>query len=96
MIVSTGIMTSTAASRGSTSMRSGGMFIVTRASTSWYTFIEASSAVMAEPTRPATRMATITGPSSRTMVRPTSVPMNCLAPKSLPCCSRSAARARCR
>ena len=36
---------------------------------------------MAEPTRPATRMETMTGPSSRDTVRPTSEPMNCLAPK---------------
>ena len=81
MTVSTGIMTSTATIRGITSMRSGGMFMVMRASTSWYTFIEASSAVMADPTRPVTRIATIMGPSSRTIDMPTRVPMSCLAPK---------------
>ena len=36
---------------------------------------------MAEPTRPASKMAAITGPSSRAIERPTREPMNCFAPK---------------
>ena len=78
----TGIMTSTAASRGRTRIFAGGMFIVVRASISWYTFIEASSAVIAEPTRPARSTEVIMGPSSRAIERPTRLPMNSLAPKS--------------
>ena len=62
MTMSTGIMTSTAASRGRTRIFAGGMFMVVRASISWYTFIEASSAVIAEPTRPASSTAVIIGP----------------------------------
>jgi hypothetical protein len=46
------------------------MFMVIKASTSPETFMDASSAVTAEPTRPASRMATMTGPSSRAMDSP--------------------------
>ena len=82
MTISTGIITRTAASRGRTRILAAGMFMVVRASTSWYTVIEASSAVIAEPTLPARSTAVIMGPSSRAIERPTRLPMYSLAPKS--------------
>ncbi|OPZ69006.1 MAG: hypothetical protein BWY82_02397 [Verrucomicrobia bacterium ADurb.Bin474] len=78
--VSTGVMRTAAVSLGRTRIFSGGMFMVLSASTSLYTVMEASSAVVADPTRPARRMATITGASSRQRDNPTMLPMKLRTP----------------
>jgi hypothetical protein len=59
--------------------------MVASASISSVTRITPSCAVIAEPERPATRMATSTGPSSRTMPRPMILTMKMSAPNCLSC-----------
>ena len=56
--------------RGVTRKRTGSRPIVVSASTSWLTFIVPISAANAAPERPASRIAVISGPSSRSIARP--------------------------
>ncbi len=65
-IVSSGSMTSSATSRGTTRKRAGSSPIERSASICSVTTIEPSSAAIAAPTRPATTTAVSMGPSSRT------------------------------
>ena len=67
---SSGIMTTAAISRGMTSASIGDTPMVRMASISSVIFIVPSCAAKAEPDRPATMIAVIKVPSSRTVIRP--------------------------
>ena len=69
--VSTGIISSAAAMRGSTSMVIGSIPMVASASTSWFTFMVPISAAKAEPERPASTTEASSGPSSRSRLMAT-------------------------
>ena len=64
--VNSGSAITVATSLGTTRYRTGSTASVTRASSCSVTFIVPSSAAIAEPTRPATMSAAMTGPISRT------------------------------
>ncbi len=81
MIGRSGREITTAQILGATSLRIGSAPIERMASTCSVTFMEPSSAVIPEPTRPPTINAVRTGPSSRTSAMPTISPMYILAPK---------------
>ena len=68
--VKRGVISSAAMTRVVTRKRTGSRPIVVSASTSWLTFIVPISAANAAPERPASRMAVISGPSSRSIARP--------------------------
>ena len=67
--------------RGTTRKRTGSSPIVVSASTSWFTCIVPISAANAAPVRPASRIAVISGPSSRTIAMPTRSATKISAPK---------------
>ena len=69
--VSSGVISSAAMIRGATRKRTGSRPIVVSASTSSLTFIVPISAANAAPERPASRIAVISGPSSRSIASPT-------------------------
>ena len=75
MMVSSGSMTAVAIRRGVTSFCIGSVPSARMASICSVTFMEPSSLAMPVELRPATMMAVSTGPSSRTRVSDTSVPV---------------------
>ena len=70
--VSSGMVMIMAMKRGSTSASKGSTPITCMASTSWFIFIEPSSAAKAEADRPASNMAVITMLNSRSTATPIS------------------------
>ena len=68
---STGIASVAASTRGSTSQAIGSMPMMRSASTSSFTRMVPISAAKAEPVRPASTTAAISGPSSRSREMPT-------------------------
>ena len=79
--VSSGVISTAAMMRGVTRKRTGLKPIVVRASTSWLTRIVPISAAKAAPERPASRIAVISGPSSRSIDRPIRSATKISAPK---------------
>jgi hypothetical protein len=77
---STGITSSAASTRGSTSQAIGSMPMMRSASTSSFTVMVPSSAAKAEPVRPERMTAAISGPSSRSSEMPTRFGMKISAP----------------
>ena len=75
-----GMASASASARGSTSRKPCGMPITRMASSSSVTRITPICAVMAEPDRPATRMAASMGPSSRISEMPRMLTMKASAP----------------
>ncbi|KAG1387532.1 hypothetical protein G6F58_013639 [Rhizopus delemar] len=84
---SSGIVTASASTRGRISRWPCEMPMTSIASSSCVTRITPIWAVMADPDRPATRMAASTGPSSRTMDTPSSRTMKRSAPIICSCCA---------
>jgi hypothetical protein len=82
-IVRHGIISSMASSFGATRNRTGSSAIVSSASISSFTFMVPSSAAKEEPLRPMTRIAVISGPSSRETEIATASATNCIAPNFL-------------
>jgi hypothetical protein len=78
--VKSGSVTTSAISRGATSLRTGSVPRARMASICCETTIEPNSAAMAEATRPATISPLRTGPSSRTRAVATSRPVWSCAP----------------
>ena len=85
MLIS-GIAMASASTRGITSRKPCGMPMTRMASSSSVTRITPICAVMAEPERPAIRMAASTGPSSRISDRPRMLTMKASAPNWRSCC----------
>src|SRR5438876_1014460 len=81
--VVTGLVKSIAKSFGATRKRIGSSAIVSIASISSLTFMVPSSAAKEEPERPMTRMAVMSGPSSRETEMATALATNCSAPNFL-------------
>lgn len=81
-----GIDTASASSFGRINRNVCGMPITAIASSSCVTRITPSCAVIAEPERPATKIAASTGPSSRITLMPRMLMINASAPNSLSCC----------
>ena len=79
--MSSGVISSAAMMRGVTRKRTGSRPIVVSASTSWLTVIVPISAANAAPERPASRIAVISGPSSRNIERPSRSATKISAPK---------------
>ena len=84
-MISSGMAMASASTLGSTRRTVCGMPITDSASSSSVTRITPNCAVIAEPERPATSTAQITGPSSRMMPMPSMLTMKALAPKALSC-----------
>ena len=78
---SSGVISKAAMIRGVTRKRTGLKPIVVSASTSWLTRIVPISAANAAPERPASRIAVISGPSSRSIDRPIRSATKISAPK---------------
>ena len=87
---SSGIMTTVASTRGSTSASIGETPIVRIASTSSVSFIVPICAAKAEPERPATMIAVISTPSSRKVIRPTRLTVRNSAPNCWSCTAPAA------
>ena len=79
MLIS-GMAMASASARGSTSRKPCGMPMTLMASNSSVTRMTPICAVMAEPDRPATKMAPSSGPSSRISEMPRMLTMNASAP----------------
>ena len=81
-----GITSASASARGMTSRKPRGMPMTRIASSSSVTRITPICAVMAEPLRPAIKMAASTGPSSRIKEMPRMLTMKASAPNCRNCC----------
>ena len=85
--MSSGIAIASAIIFGSTSRSVCGMPMTASASSSSVTRMTPICAVIAEPERPATRIAASTGPSSRMIAMPSRLTMKMSAPKLRSCCA---------
>ena len=81
-----GITTASASARGITSLKPRGMPMTRMASSSSVTRITPICAVMADPERPAIKIAASTGPSSRISEMPRMLTMKASAPNWRNCC----------
>ena len=90
-MVRTGVNKMPATTRWTTRNWTGDKPIVWRAFSSSFTFIVPSSAAKAEPERPASMIAAITGPSSRDITRPNKLATNTCAPSWAKGCADSKA-----